>query len=151
MQRGRRRLQRLHEPVHDRRTGDGSHTFAVEAVGISNGVSNPTQYTWTVDTTPPPAPTLTSTPPANDTNTSASFTSGDDETGVTFECQLDAGNFSACTSPVTYPGLADGSHTFLVRARDAAGNASAPTSYTWSLPGPAAGGTIDRHQALEPQ
>ena len=32
-----------------------------------NGVSNPTQYSWTVDTTPSPAPTLTSTPPANDT------------------------------------------------------------------------------------
>ena len=115
---------------------DGSHTFAVEAVGICNGVSDPTQYSWTVDTTPPPAPALTSTPPANDTNTSAGFSFGDDEAGVTFECQLDGGSFSACTSPATYPGLADGSHTFAVRARDAVGNPSSATSYTWSLQAP---------------
>ena len=115
---------------------DGSHTFAVEAVSISNGVSDPTQYSWTVDTTPPPAPSLTSTPPANDTSTSASFSFGDDEAGVTFECQLDAGSFSTCASPATYPGLADGSHTFAVRARDAVSNPSSATSYTWSLQAP---------------
>ena len=70
---------------------------------------------------------MTATTPANDTGTSASFSFGDDETGVTFECQLDAGSFSTCTSPAAYSGLAGGSHTLAVRARDAAGNASAPT------------------------
>ena len=115
---------------------DGSHTFGVRSVNSLGTASAATTYTWTVDTTPPPAPALTSTPPANDTSTSASFSFGDDEAGVTFECQLDAGSFSACTSPATYPGLADGSHTFAVRARDAAGNPSSATSYTWSLQAP---------------
>ena len=115
---------------------DGSHTFAVEAVSITNRVSDPTQYTWTIDTVAPPAPSLTGTPPATDTSTSASFSFGDDETGVTFECQLDGAAFASCTSPAAYSGLADGSHTFAVRARDAAGNASSATSYTWSLQAP---------------
>jgi peptidoglycan/xylan/chitin deacetylase (PgdA/CDA1 family) len=114
---------------------DGSHTFAVEAVDITARTSDPTQYTWTIDTTPPPAPTLTSTPPANDTSTSASFSFSDDEAAVSFECQLDGGSFATCTSPATFSGLADGSHTFAVRARDAAANPSTVTSYTWSLQG----------------
>jgi hypothetical protein len=115
---------------------DGSHTFAVRSVNTFGNISAPTAYTWTVDTTPPAAPALTSTPPANDTSTSASFSFGDAEAGVTFECRLDAGSFTTCTSPATFSGLADGSHTFAVRARDAAGNASTATSYTWSLQAP---------------
>ena len=38
--------------------------------------------------------------------------------------------------PGHLPGLADGSHTFAVRARDAVGNPSSATSYTWSLQAP---------------
>jgi hypothetical protein len=115
---------------------DGSHTFGVRSVNSLGTASAATTYTWTVDTTPPPAPSLTGTPPANDTSTSASFSFGDDEAGVTFECQLDAAAFASCTSPAAYSGLADGSHTFAVRARDAVGNASSATSYTWSLQAP---------------
>ena len=123
---------------------DGSHTFGVRSVNSLGTASAATTYTWTVDTTPPPAPSLTSTPPANDTNNSASFSFGDSETGVTFECQLDAGSFSTCTSPASYPGLADGSHTFTVRARDAASNPSSATSYTWTVnTTPSAAPTID--------
>jgi hypothetical protein len=115
---------------------DGSHTFGVRSVNSLGTASAATTYTWTVDTTGPPAPTLTSTPPANDTSTSASFSFSDDETGVTFECQLDGGSFSTCTSPAAYSSLADGSHTFAVRARDPLGNAGSATTYTWSLQGP---------------
>jgi peptidoglycan/xylan/chitin deacetylase (PgdA/CDA1 family) len=115
---------------------DGSHSFAVRSVNTLGTASAATTYMWTVDTTPPPAPALAGTPPANDTNISANFSFGDDEAGVTFECQLDAGSFSACNSPVNYSGLADGSHSFAVRARDAVGNPSSATSYTWSLQAP---------------
>ena len=113
---------------------DGSHTFAVEAVRrLSTRVSDPTQYTWTIDTVAPPAPTLTSKPAAVVASGSASFGFNDTQAGVGFECQLDAAAFASCTSPAAYSGLATGQHTFAVRARDAAGNASPATSYSWRI------------------
>ena len=36
--------------------------------------------------------------------------------GATFACALDGANPASCTSPATYAGLSDGSHTFTVRA-----------------------------------
>ena len=41
---------------------------------------------------------------------------------VSFECSLDSAVFSGCQSPVHYLGLSSGSHSFKVRALDAAGN-----------------------------
>ena len=44
------------------------------------------------------------------------------------------GAFAACTSLKSYSGLAEGSHTFQLRARDAAGNADqTPASHTWTI------------------
>jgi hypothetical protein len=65
------------------------------------------------------------------------------EGGSSFECRLDAGAWEACTSPHGYSGLADGSHTFRVRATDAAGNVD-PTAavYTWTIDATAPGGGL---------
>jgi Bacterial Ig domain len=113
--------------------GQGSHTFSVVAQDDMGNQSSATSFSWTIDLTPPPAPTITSQP-ANPTNqTSASFGFSDAEMGVNFLCQLDGSAFAACLSPATYSGLAQGSHTFAVAALDGLGNQSSATSYSWTI------------------
>jgi predicted outer membrane repeat protein len=84
------------------------------------------------DTTAPPIPTFTSTP-ADPGPASASIAFVDAEASVSFACSLDGGVFSACTSPVSLVDLADGSHTFAVRASDPSGNTSDPAVFGWSV------------------
>ena len=111
----------------------GSHTFSVKAQDTSNNQSAAASFTWTISTTPPPTPIITSAP-ANPTNqTSASFSFTDTQAGVSFLCQLDGSAFSACTSPSAYSGLIQGSHTFSVKAQDTGSNQSATASFTWTI------------------
>lgn len=109
----------------------GAHTFQVEAVDQAGNVGPVTSRTWTVDTTPPPAPSITSKPANPINSTSASFVFSDSEAGATFMCRLDAGAYASCTSPRSYSGLADGSRTFNVVALDSLGNTSAAATWTW--------------------
>jgi hypothetical protein len=107
---------------------NGSHTFVVEATDALGNAAE-ASHTWTIDTT---APTVTITGPSNPTNaTSASIAFAASEPS-TFRCKLDGGAFAACTSPHGYTGLANGSHTFVVEATDAQGNA-AEASHTWTI------------------
>ncbi len=89
------------------------------------------------DTIPPDTSILTfPSNPSNSTDPSFTFDGSDNGgSGVaSFECQIDAGGFSACTSPKSYTGLSQGSHTFDVRAIDGAGNIDAtPASHTWVI------------------
>jgi hypothetical protein len=112
----------------------GGHTFSVKAQDADGNQSAATNFTWTIDTTAPPKPTITSGPANPTSQTSANFSFTDSQTGVNFLCQLDGSTYSACTSPLIYPGpLTQGKHSFSVRAQDAAGNLSGPTSYSWSI------------------
>ncbi|MGH9531006.1 MAG: kelch repeat-containing protein [Terriglobales bacterium] len=92
----------------------------------------------TSDTTPPET-FLGATPPNPDSSPFANFTfSGNDNStpaaSLTFQCSLDGAAFSVCVSPQSYSGLANGSHTFQVRAQDAAGNFDlTPASFTWTI------------------
>jgi hypothetical protein len=100
---------------------DGVHTFEVRASDL-NGNTDATAASraFTVDTAAPDT-AMTSGPSGstNDATPTFAFTG---EPGATFECQVDAGAFTACTSPFTTASLGDGPHTFSVRATDAATN-----------------------------
>ena len=65
---------------------------------------------------PPPAPSITSSPSNPTTSTSATFVFKDSQSGVTFKCALDTSTFTTCSSPVSYSSFAQGSHTFKVEA-----------------------------------
>jgi peptidoglycan/xylan/chitin deacetylase (PgdA/CDA1 family) len=113
---------------------NGSHTFSVRARdALGNVDATPATRTWTVDTSAP-GTSITGGPTGTVSSTSASFSFGATEAGASFECRLDSGSWSACTSPKAYAGLSNGSHTFSVRARDAAGNVdSTPATRTWAV------------------
>jgi uncharacterized repeat protein (TIGR01451 family) len=112
----------------------GDHTFQVRAKDAAQNTDpSPASFTWTIDVTAPDT-TLTSTPPVASNSASATFGFTATESPATFECQLDSGAFVACTSTQTYPSLAEGPHTFAVRARDAAGNQDAtPATFGWTV------------------
>jgi large repetitive protein len=112
---------------------DGQHVLAVRARDTAGNVdASPASHTWTVDTVAPET-TITSAPPDPTGSGLALFTFSSSEPGSTFECKVDTGAFTACTSPSSQS-LADGTHTFQVRARDAAGNADpTPAARTWRI------------------
>jgi len=70
----------------------------------------------------PPDTTIQSGPSGVVSPQNVSFTFTATETGSSFECSIDGGTYSACSSPKSYPSLAVGPHTFRVRAVDAVGN-----------------------------
>jgi hypothetical protein len=89
---------------------------------------------------PPPADTtapatmISSGPSDTTTSTGASFAFTSSESGSTFLCSLDSGSWAACISPKAYSGLTVGTHTFSVKATDAAGNADAsPATRSWTV------------------
>lgn len=115
---------------------DGPHDVRVRAVDQAGHADPiPASRSWTTDTAAPAA-VLRSSPPDPGGIGSAVFVfdGTDDRTGpamLTFECAIDDAAFAACDSPASYPALATGSHTFRVRAKDLAGNRSAPASRAW--------------------
>jgi uncharacterized delta-60 repeat protein len=112
----------------------GSHSFSAYSIdGAGNADPSPATWNWVIDTTAPDT-SLTSAPSGTVTSTSATLSFTSPDTAATFECSIDGSAYAACTSPVSLSGLADGSHSFEVRARDAAGNVDAsPAVATWTV------------------
>jgi len=83
----------------------------------------------------PPNTSITGGPAQGSTSTSssASFTFTGTNPPVTFQCRLDAGAFAACTSPKVYSNIANGSHTFTVRATNAGGTDATPPTRSWTV------------------
>ena len=113
---------------------DGSYTVTLsyrDAVG--NPVASAFSTNVTIDTMPPET-AITGGPAAVTTQTIAAFQFSAIPSATSFEVSLDGAAFSARSSPVVVGGLADGEHTFRVRALDAVGNVDAtPASWTWRV------------------
>jgi len=113
---------------------DGSYIFEVRAIDqAGNPDPEAANYSWTIDLAAPE--TNINSHPSNPTNqTTASFAFSCNDPACNFDCQLDSLGWELCDSPKDYSGLADGSHTFEVKAIDAAGNPDAsPESYAWEI------------------
>ncbi|MFP5389910.1 MAG: hypothetical protein ACLGG5_11510 [Thermoleophilia bacterium] len=119
---------------------DGAYQFEVRAIDSAGNVQSvPTVFVWTVDNSlldeTPPETSILSKPPDPSTSPAASFTYGSNEAGSAFQCKLDGGNFSGCPSEgITYSGLAEGPHSFQVRAVDASHNIDpTPAGYSFTI------------------
>jgi len=103
---------------------DGLHTFEAKAVDAAgNRDPSPAIRAFTVDTTPPNT-TIDSGPTGTISDDTPVFTFSSKD-GVSFECRVDGDPFAPCSGPGdahTAGPLADGEHTFAVRAFDAVGN-----------------------------
>jgi hypothetical protein len=84
----------------------------------------------TVQDTTPPSVSITAAPSGavNTRSASVAFSASDGATS----CQLDGAGFAGCGSPASYSGLADGGHTFVVRAEDSSHNTASATA-TWTI------------------
>jgi CSLREA domain-containing protein len=115
---------------------DTTYYYVVTAIDDADNESTYSNEASTSTPTDATAPEtiLDSGPTGVVTSGSATFEFSSSEQDSTFECSLDGAAFSGCTSPQQYPTLADGDHTFEVRAIDPAGNADpTPASRTWTV------------------
>jgi hypothetical protein len=110
-----------------------------DAAGNSLSTTSLAGEAYRFDTTPPGVPANLSGPddptPAN-VSSPATFswqTASDGGDTAGFLCRLDGSSYGACTSPKSYTNLDQGAHTFNVVAVDAAGNQSAPATWTWNI------------------
>ncbi|MGH2975647.1 MAG: glycosyl hydrolase [Solirubrobacterales bacterium] len=83
----------------------------------------------------PPTASITAGPPdgALINNPTPHFSFVSNEAGSTFQCRMGSNPFKACSSPLTVDPLADGAHTFYVRAIDAPGNVSVPRARSFTV------------------
>ena len=121
---------------------EGIHVLEVKAVSPDplTGEGPVQVRTFTVDRT---APSVTIDNPAADhevTGGAITMRFSTTDPFPAFACSLDGSAPAPCSDPRRFEGLAVGRHEFAVTAADAAGNASAPATWSFTVRGPSAGG-----------
>ena len=115
-------------------TTDGAYSVSVVAVDDAGNESAATTVNWTLDTTEPPAPTVTGLPGAltNVKNFTLTATGSSDPNGVTYRWTFN-GATAAEGPSFKVETTDDGDYSVSVVAVDEAGNESAATTVNWTL------------------
>ena len=124
---------------------DGQHTLEVAATDVAGNLDDsPASSTFTVDADAPET-SIDSGPSGLTNDSTPTFGISSDEASSTFECRVDLAEYAPCSPPqVTTAQLADGAHTFRVRATDPAGNTDAtPAEQTFTVDATNPATTID--------
>jgi hypothetical protein len=116
----------------------GLHPFSVKAYDSTGTYvsNNDDHYSWVIT---PPDPTITdgpgSLPNPQTTSTDATFAFDDADSTALFECNLDSGGYSPCSSTPTFTGLSHGPHTLVVKATDSTGSydSTGTAEYDWEV------------------
>jgi Right handed beta helix region len=125
----------------------GTHQFSVRATDPAGNVdATPATRHWTIEDTSEPEPPVDTTPPqtsivrgpaASTTATTAAFSLSSNETGSSFDCNLDGEGWESCAATPTYSELETGEHEFSARAIDANGNIDpTPAARDWTIEEP---------------
>ena len=112
---------------------DGVYTARATQAGNPGTTGISEDVVFTIDTVAPTT-TIVDGPGAVSGAHAQTIAFAASEPGVTYTCALDGRRSQACTSPVVMSRLRLGTHSFAVRARDAAGNPQAtPTRIRWQV------------------
>ena len=114
------------------------HSFSATATNAAENASGCSEPISDVEDPSAPDTAITLHPQSLADSDEASFEfSGSDPGGsgvASYECRRDGGSWTGCSSPQTYSSLAEGAHSFEVRAVDTAGNADgAPAEFGWTV------------------
>jgi hypothetical protein len=107
--------------------------------GPGNGNGSFTGQVYSIDTVAPPRPVITQPPPNPSSSSTVTVAWTDSEAGVSFQCSVDEGPWTSCTSPDTFtvgqqtPPDENGQHEFRVRAVDGVGNTSIFAETLWAV------------------
>jgi hypothetical protein len=113
---------------------DGAKTLYLWARDAAGTISAPKSVSFILDTTAPSLTLGAFAAATNDLTPSFNFTATDAAgLALTFECRVDAGAWSSCTSPFTTATLSTGAHTVSVRAQDLAGNQTASADFSFAV------------------
>jgi hypothetical protein len=119
-------------PVNVSNLATGSQNFRIRSIDRAGNTSSIYSYSWVVNLT---APTVTiSTAPSSFTNSTNSSITFSGINIVSYQCQINNGTYSNCSSPHSLSNLtANAAHVFRVRGTNSTGVVSAVAEARWTI------------------
>ena len=121
----------VHFPLKSTQTLGGNAMAANVFSGAGGPNAMAPQFPVTVYSAP--VTSMNSGPSGTTNNTSPTFGFSANKQVQGFQCRLDSGSFTSCSSPKGYAGLGNGQHTFRVRAISQGGTTTAEVTRTWTI------------------